>query len=465
VSSPELHAQAAPATDSSFRWSVVNTTRVESWSYFDPPSTGGDPDYTFIANRLRIGVTGAWHRLDFGASAQYVQFGGLPTGAFGPGALGTGALYYDHSGRTDSRGLYVRTVFARARLAEGLALQVGRIPYQSGAESASGRPMVETVTRARIDSRLIGEFEWSLYQRSFDGVRVDLDRKPWHLTGAWFVPTQGGFEEDAGAQLRGIKVAALTFVAKPAVALPATNLSVFALHYDDTRPVTMRPDNSGLSAERVDVRIATFGASAVGSATMARGEADWLAWFAGQTGSWYSQEHHAWSLALESGYRWKARWQPWVRGGILQASGDSSAIDDRHRTFFPMLPTARKYAFTTAYAPMNVHEVFVELIVRPVTCVTARVDGRRLWLTESADLWYAGSGASQTSGTNFGYAGRRSGGSTDLGTVIEGAAEITLAAHVSLNGFFGTMHGGRVVRTHFAGDWLRFAYIESVVQF
>jgi hypothetical protein len=465
VLSSQLHAQEATPAESSFRWSLVNTSRVESWSFFDPPPTGGNPDYTFFANRLRAGVTGTWRRLDLGASVQYVQFGALPTGAFGPGALGTGAVYYDHSGRTDSRGLYVRTLFARARLAPGLTIQAGRSPYQSGAESYSGRAAVETVTRARIDSRLIGEFEWSLYQRAFDGVRVDLDRKSWHLTGAWFVPTQGGFEDDAGAWLRGVDVAALTFVARPSLALRATNVSIFALNYNDTRPVTARPDNTGLSAGRVDIHLATFGASAVGSEMMARGEADWLAWFAGQTGSWYSQRHRAWSLALEGGYRWKMRWQPWVRGGVLQASGDSSAADDRHGTFFPMLPTVRKFAFTTAYAPMNLRDVFVEVITRPMSRVTARVDARRLWLSESADLWYTGSGASQTRGTNFGYAGRRSGGSTDLGAVIEGAADVAVAPHVSVNGFIGAMHAGRVVRSLFAGDWLRFAYIESVIQF
>ncbi len=36
------------------------------------------------------------------AAAQYVQFGGLPTKALGPGPFGTGALYYQHAGRTDS---------------------------------------------------------------------------------------------------------------------------------------------------------------------------------------------------------------------------------------------------------------------------------------------------------------------------------------------------------------------------
>jgi hypothetical protein len=464
--SVRAHAQEKPAAAADLLvWSVTNTSRVESWSFFHPPPTGGDPDYAFVANRLRIGVTRSWPRVDVGGSVQYVQFGGLPTHAFGPGPLGTGALYYDHSGRTDSRGLYLRTLFARARLAAGVTVQAGRIPYQSGAESASGRPKVETVKRARVDSRLIGEFEWSLYQRTFDGVRVDLDRKSWHLTGALFEPTQGGFEDDAGARLLGVSLATATLTLRPHVAVPATDVSLFALKYDDTRPVTARPDASGLPAERAAVHIETFGASAVGSRSVEGGEADWLVWFGGQAGSWYSQRHRAWSLALEGGYQWKTPGQPWVRAGVLQASGDPDPADTRHGTFFPTLPTVRKYAFTTAYAPMNLRDVFVEMIVRPMPRLTARADGRRLWLADGADLWYSGSGASQHSGSNFGYAGRRSSGETDLGAVVEGAAEVSLGRHWSVNGFVGTMHAGRVIQSLFAGNWLRFAYIENTLQF
>ena len=68
-------------------------------------------------------------------------------------------------------------------------------------------------------------------------------------------------------------------------------------------------------------------------------------------------------------------------------------------------------------------------------------------------------------GAYFGYAGRASGGETDLGRVVEGAVDVRVNDHWSMNGFLGGMHAGRVVRTLFAGRWLRFAYVESVLQF
>jgi hypothetical protein len=456
---------AAPASPGIFQWSATNVTRVESWSFFEPPPAGGTPDYTFIANRLRLGVTGTWSRIDYGVSVQYVQFGNLPEQATGPGPLGTGALYYLHAGRTDSHGVYLRTLFGRVRLPGNVTVQGGRFPYQLGAESPSGQAKIESVKRARLDGRLIGEFEWSLYQRTFDGIRGDVDRKSWHVSGSWFRPTQGGFEEDAGGRLSGIDITSATVTLRPAAALPATDVGFFAFRYDDDRPVAARPDNTGRSATRVDVAITTFGATAVGATALGNGEADWLGWFAGQTGSWYSQDHGAWSLALEGGYQWKSTWQPWVRAGFLHATGDRSPSDDRHQTFFPVLPTVRKYAFTTAYAPMNLEDAFVELIARPASRLTVRADVRRLWLAEAADLWYSGSGATQQSGSIFGYSGRRSGNTSDFGTAVECAADYSFGRHWSLNGFFGAIHGGPVVSTSFTGDWLRFFYLENVVQF
>lgn len=456
-------AQQAPA--STWRWNGLNLTRVEAWRFFPPPDAGGDPDYLFIANRLRVGLDGTWKHFDFNAAAQYVQFGGLPGGAVGPGALGTGALYYQHAGQSDSHGVYVRTLSLRARLPRGVTVQAGRFGYASGAEAPSGRPKIEAVKRSRIDARMIGEFEWSLYQRTFDGARVDADSKAWHVTGAWLRPTQGGFEETAGSSISDIDVFAGTVALRPGVVLPKTDLAFFGYRYDDDRRVSARPDNSGRSASRVDVGITTLGAAAAGAAAAGKGDIDWLAWLATQTGSWYGQTHRAWSLAIEAGYQWKAPWQPWVRGGYLNASGDGSPSDNRHGTFFPMLPTARKYSMTTAYATMNLRDLFAEAIVQPTPKVTARAGVRRLWLANGHDLWYAGSGATQNQGTYFGYAGRRSGGSTDLASaVIEGGADVTLAKRWSVNGFLGVIHGGQVVATSFPGHWLRFFYVENVVR-
>ena len=268
----EPSSPPAPLT----QWTVRDWTRVESWHYFAPNPGGGDPDYTDIANRLQIGVEHRAPRFDVSGAIQYVQFGGLPTRATGPGPFGTGAQYFDQSGgQTDSRQLYLRYLNVRLKgLAPGLNIQIGRFGYTSGAESPSGDPKIETVKRQRVDSRLIGEFEWALYQRAFDGVRVDVDRPRWHATASAFRPTQGGFANAAGAEITAIDLFAGALTLKPGAALRHTDWQLFANRYDDTRAVQARPDNTGKPATAVDVQINTIGSSVVGAYPAASGQID-----------------------------------------------------------------------------------------------------------------------------------------------------------------------------------------------
>jgi hypothetical protein len=161
-----------------------NVTRVESWRFFDPPADGGNPDYAFAANRLLAGlrVAGRWYEAT--GALQYVQFGGLPDDASGPGALGTGGSYFDHNRRRHSGQVYLQSlnVIVRPPLS-GLTVRAGRMGYASGSEGASGDPALETLKRLRLHSRLVGEFEWSRYQRAFDGVRGDWTRDRLQVTG------------------------------------------------------------------------------------------------------------------------------------------------------------------------------------------------------------------------------------------------------------------------------------------
>ena len=464
-------AEAQPASNTTqpaatgWRARVTNLTRLESWSFFEPPPTGGDPDSNFVGNRVRAELSRSWPRVEVAGAVQYVQFGGLPANAVGPGFLGTGALYYFHANSTTSHGVYVPAFNVRFKLPAGVTILGGRFGYTSGAEAPSGHARIEAIKRSRVDSRLVGDFEWSLYQRAFDGVRADVDRAGWHLSAAYLRPTQGGFEEDAGDSLGPVDLGAFTVTSRPGRLAPATDVAAFAYVYSDDRFVTTRPDNTGLSATRARINVAAFGASAIGSTRRGGVDLDWLGWYAHQSGSWYGQDHRAFSLALEGGVQWRTGWQPWLRGGYLHASGDDDPRDDRHGTYFAMVPTVRRYSFTTLYAPMNLRDAFVEVLLRPSTRVRGRADVRQLWLAEGADRWYSGSGATQEAGTFFGYAGRSSGGHTDFGTVIEGAVDVTIAPHWGVNGFVGAMNGGGVVANLFAGRWARFGYIESVIQF
>jgi hypothetical protein len=466
-SSPPASA-AAGTTGQALTPFVRNWTRVESWSFFEPRPGGGDPEYTFVANRLLAGLRHTGRRHELVGALQYVQFAGLPERAIGPGALGTGALYFDHNRRTDSRQVFLKALNLQIRQIAGhVDVRIGRMPYASGAEVTSGDAGIEAVKRMRLDSRLVGEFEWSLYQRAFDGIRADWDdRRQLHGTLVAFWPTQGGFDERAGRSLRDVRVVGGVLDLRPSPRFRRTQAQIFAWDYRDSRPVTGRPDNARRPVGAADVGVQTFGASLVGAYPGATGRADVLAWLAVQTGDWYESRHRASAFALEAGHQWPAvPGRPWLRAGWNRASGDADADDAEHGTFFPMLPTGRKYSLSASYAAMNLDDVFGQLIVRPGPGVVVRADVHRLRLVERADLWYAGSGATRRAGTVFGYAGRVSGGGRSLGVAWEASADWALSPRWSINGYAGVIRGGDVVRATFAGDRLRFAYVENVIQF
>jgi hypothetical protein len=459
-------SQTPSAPAGHWQYQVRDTTRAEAWRFFDPPPGGGQPDYTFPENRLFASLTFINAKVEVIGGLQYVAMAQLPTQSKGPGLLGSGAQYFDLSGRRDSQELYARRLEVRLKgIAPGLTIDVGRQGYTSGAEAASGNTDIEAVKRLRLDSRLIGEFEWSMYQRAFDGARVDLDRRDWHASGAWFEPTQGGFERDAGARLTHVGVAALTFDVKPKV-LRHFDWQTFAYRYDDTRAVTGRPDNTGLTATSANVHLTSIGSSLVGAIPIGTGRVDTFTWLVWQRGRWYGQQDAANAEAFEAGYQWThAAGTPWLRLCWFRSSGDDNPSDDRHTTFFQMLPTARRFSLSTLYNLMNSREVFGQAIVRPRKALTVRAELHKLSLTSAADLWYGGSGASVTSGASFGFAGRKSNGATDLGTIVEGAADWTIARHLSVNAYLARMNGGAVVTGSFASRRLTFAYLESVLTF
>ncbi len=445
-----------------------DVTRAESWSFFDPGPTGGDPTYSFLGNRMTFGVNVTSPRWEATGAFQYIQLFRLPVGAIGPGALGSGGYYYYAAGNRNAYQFYARALnFGFKSKAKGLRIVGGRMGYASGAEGDSGVASLEHVKRDRLDSRLIGEFEWSIVQRAFDGVRVDVDRPGWRLTGAALMPTQGGYEESASPAITKIQLYSAAATFKPHVLLPWSEVQFFSHTYRDRREVETRPDNSSSTVTEADITMTTVGASQVGIFPTDFGEVDSVVWLAGQAGDWYGSSHRAWSLAAEVGHRWTAMpWQPWVRVGLLYASGDKDPTDTKHGTFFQMVPTSRRYSLSNSYAQMNMKELFGQVYLYPTSSLTLRADVHRLSLADPNDRWYAGSGATARRGIFFGYSIRPSNAATEFGTVVEGSADVRLNRYWSVNAYLGHIAGGDVVKRLFtAGHRLSFFYLENVIGF
>jgi hypothetical protein len=415
-----------------------NVTRVESWAFFEPPPAGGDRDYTLLSNRAHLGVQVDASRVSFEGSFQYAQLLGLPSNAIGPGPLGPGALYFVSATTPQAYQLYFKSMSLTVKdLLPGLSLQGGRMRFESGQDTP-------------FAGRLIGGAEWTPFERSFDGVRADLDRPRWRAHASFVMPTQGAFEESASPTMGKVQLANAR--------VSTSYGEVFAHNYRDTRAVRSRPDNTGIPVDGADITVQTFGA------------AWWAgpvhAWGALQRGRWYGDEHRAFSVSADVGHTWRNHaWRPDVRAGVLYASGDDDPNDKRHRTFFPMVPTTRPDLLRGTFAQMNLRDVYGSASFEPRARLRVSADVHHLALAQRQDRWYSGTGATAFHGDYFGFSSRRSTLRTGLGTFGQVSATAAVRQHWHVSGAVGVVRGGDVVRRQFAGSTLWVMALESAVSF
>jgi hypothetical protein len=464
---PALPATSAARAPGETSFLVENVTLVEAWRYFEPhPGGGTEPDYLFVGNRSTLGARYEGSRWGVRGSIQYVRMENLPSGAIGPGLLGNGGAYYFQAADTFSYQFYLRGLSGAFRAPSiGLTVEGGRLSM-TPEPAAAPLPPAEALARERFDGRLLGDMEGALYERAWDGVRLGVVRGGWQWTAAALLPTQGTFEESANLPMDRVRVATVDVVAAPGAVAANTRFQAFVTGYRDTREVRARPDNSGESADGVDITIATVGASAAGVYPTARGAWDLTASVAGQAGDWYAQPHRAVSALFEGGYQWTSlRMQPWLRAGAVYASGDGDPLDDRHGTFFPMLPANDRHVRSNTYALMNAVDVWAEVRVEPAARLSLQAALHHVSFADTADRWYAGSGATERRGNYFGFQGRDTGGAGTFGWITEGEATWRPVRWWTLNGYLGHIAGGDAVGALFADRTLLTAALVSTLSF
>jgi hypothetical protein len=324
-----------------------------------------------------------------------------------------------------------------------------------------------------VAERLVGPFDFTHVTRSFDGGRVVYDQPDWNLTALGVRPTQGGFEVSANREVSNVTLAGLALSLKRLPFGPPIDARLFYLYYADDRSNvvklsnTLRGSRGGADlpvADTGSLAIHTIGAHALTAFDAGPGVVDLLAWAVAQTGTWGALDHAAWAYAIEGGYQLpRLPAAPWLRAGIDRSSGDSDPFDDRHGTFFQILPTARTYAQLPFFNLMNLQDVFASLILRPHALVTLRTDYHWLRVTESQDLWYSGGGAQNDD--VFGFAGSPAQGRHDLAQLVDLSATIAVARQLTLAGYYGHAFGGDVVGATFAGRGADYGFLEMTLRY
>ena len=439
--------------------------RGEFVDWFEPPpGTGRDgaERYAFFGSRLRAGVRVLFPHVEIGAELQDTRIAGLPDDATFPppvGALGTGALYFLNTHDTTQGEPFLRQGFLTLRRG-GFAGTLGRFDYRDGLETVPADATLATLKRTRIAERLVGPFEFTHVGRAFDGGRLVYDHPWWNATALGVRPSHGGFEVSAMREVDDIWLAGLALTLKR---LPFTlpfDGRLFYFYYSDARPDVAKlpyPEKGSLAVHTIGTHVLTaFDAGP--------GIVDLLGWGAAQTGDFDDRDHQAWAYALEAGYQLpRLPAAPWLRIGINRSSGDDDPSDDRHDTFFQLLPTPRTYAQLPFYNLMNLQDVLASLILRPHEKVTLRTDYHWLRVTEPRDLWYSGGGAQNDD--LFGFAGSPARGRRDLAHLVDLSATVAATSWLTIGGYYGHAFGGDVVGQTFAGRDADYGFIETTFRY
>jgi hypothetical protein len=442
-------------------------TRLENWNFFEPDGSF-DNDYWYSFERSRISLEYDNKYLNVFLQGQDTYMFNLPDRAIAPppqGKLGLGAIYFAHGKTKDYHSTFLKQAYIKL-IHKPFTLKLGRFNYYDGLETLSGDPKIDWLKKVRISERLIGPFGWSAFTRSYDGGVITYDDSKANLTLMFSRPTQGGLENDAMDEIDDIELGSLALTLKKGV-IPYSDTRLFYIYYRDNRG-TKKTDNlpAGSLLDKGDIDIHTIGFHIASAYKVRETQAlDFLLWGAIQQGDWGKLDQEAWALDGEIGYQFLNKpLKPWFRIGYFASSGDSNPQDGDHETFFQILPTARKYAFTPFYNLMNIEDLFGMIILKPNKKSLIRMDTHILKLNESNDKWYAGAGATKKRGV-FGYAGRPSQGEDDLAKLFDFTLIYKLNKYLKSLVYYSHIFGDDIIEKTFRNDDADFFYVELKFSF
>ncbi len=446
-------------------------TRVESWDWF---SNGqGDNQYAFSGTFARLSFLQSRKALDWQVEFAAAILLGLPNNAIAPGsagALGLGANYFTANHRNSNNAfVFLKQGNLRFKNLGGdnrNSLKLGRFEFNDGTELNSKNLTLTALKRDRIAQRLIGNFGWTHVGRSLDGFHFVSNRKvAIHFLGA--LPTRGVFQVDGWGPLR-------TGFAYLSVnrAEGNTDWRLFSIYYHDWRHV-LKTDNRPLALRRNDlanIRIGSYGGHLLHAIpTKSSGTVDLLLWGVGQQGRWGTLNHLAAAIATELGWQPPVapKLKPWFRAGYFYGTGDGNPNDQRHGTFFQILPTPRPFARIPFFNLMNSEDIHTSVTIRSSKTVTLKSEFHALRLASGADQWLQGGGAFQP--WTFGYVGRPSpvsSGRPTLANLYDLSCDWNLNPHATLSAYFGHAQGLRTIEAIYtASNHANFAYLDLSYRF
>ncbi len=425
-------------------------SRIEWWDAF-----GSETD-AYVGTRARARLQYRHgDRFALAAELQLLHLDGMNRD--GTGAL---ALYRNaNDGRDHASATDLRQLLAEWRPTATSWLRVGRQDLKLGAEALAEEPDWRYLKASRLGERLLGTVGWSHAERAFDGVDAGVQIGG-HLLHAFAAqPTTGVFAiDDAYEPLRELRIGGASWTVTRGTWLEGTELGLFALVHDDERD----PADGGLAGGEVEVY--TLGGHWLGVYPLGPGVVDLVLWAAGQLGDFAGLDHRAAAGIVELGYRLpELPAKPWLRAGVNAASGDGTAGDGDHHTFFNGLPTNHLYyGFADQLAFQNLVNPFLQLRLAPHPWLTIDAFVHGFWLASRDDARYAGTGAFDRN--VFGFAAQASGAQRDVGVEYDVVVSVTPQRNVTIEGGFAWLDGGDVFREARDRD-VMFGYLSLALRY
>lgn len=447
------------------RFNLIYRSRAEGWEWFAAPPY--ENSYGYVDSLLRLSLSQSLMHWDWKVELSQPAILDAPSNAVAPGAqgqLGLGGTYYASSDNNSCPAAaffkqgYIRYHFGGPHADRNI--RIGRFEFFSGMEMHPRNSTLLWLQTRRIQQRLLGNFGFTNAQRSFDGADAHYGHGSWDITAFAARADQGVFNMNGNPEMN-VDAQYLAFTQQAAHGHVLWR--AFAIGYHDGRTGITKTDNRPLAVRTADhhnIRLGTYGGDLIAVAPAGPGNFDFLFWGAYQNGSWGTQSDSAGAAAVEAGYQLTSvRTAPWMRGGWFRGSGDNHPSDNKHGTFFQLLPTPRGYARLPFFNLMNNTDEFVSVIDKPARKLALRSDLHWLQLTSSGDLWYLGGGALDNK--VFGFVGRPSNGRTALGTLADISADWAATRSLSAGFYYGYGWGKSVVTVIYPnGHRSQFAYGE-----
>jgi hypothetical protein len=225
---------------------------------------------------------------------------GLPDNAIAlgnQGQLGLGRTYFAANGnhRNNVRG-FVKQAYVGIGIPLKGKLTLGRFGFADGTEVTPKDQTLAQFVNTRVAQRMIGEFNFSAIQRSFDGVRAAFDIGKSKFTLLAVRPTRGAFQVDGMGEV-AVNLFYGAYTVPESHSSGSGILRLFALGYIDQRKGVVKTDNRSLTARSADanpIRIGTYGPDYAHVFHTSRGgQFNFLLWRLWQNGAWASLTHVA----------------------------------------------------------------------------------------------------------------------------------------------------------------------------